>query len=64
LSNFFTKAAKAGVAFDDAATGQALVNFFNRGVSCGAITIEEATATGLRESDLQGKRFSQILAAR
>jgi len=64
LSNFFTKAAKAGAAFDDAATGQALVNFFNRGVSCGAITIEEATATGLQESELQGKRFSQILAAR
>jgi hypothetical protein len=64
LSNFFTKAAKAGAAFDDAATGQALVNFFNRGLSSGAITLKEAMATGLEESDLQGKSFRQILADR
>ena len=64
LSNFFTKAAKAGAAFDDAATGQALVNFFNRGLSSGAITLTEAMATGLEESDLQGKSFRQILADR
>jgi hypothetical protein len=61
LSNFFTKAAKAGAAFDDAATGQALVNFFARGLSCGAITSEEVNATGLNESDLKGKTFAQIL---
>ena len=35
LSNFFTKAARAGAAFDDAATGQALVNFFARGIELG-----------------------------
>jgi hypothetical protein len=61
LSNFFTKAAKAGAAFDDAATGQALVNFFARGLSCGAITSDEVNATGLKESDLRGKSFAQIL---
>jgi hypothetical protein len=64
LSNFFTKAAKAGAVFDDAATGQALVNFFARGLSSGAITIEEAMETGLRESELKGQSFLQILAAR
>jgi hypothetical protein len=64
LSNFFTKAAKAGAAFDDAATGQALLNFFNRGIRSGAITIDEALQTGLRESDFQGPTFRQILAAR
>ena len=64
LSNFFTKAAKAGAAFDDAATGQALVNFFVRGLSSGAITIDEAMETGLKESELKGQSFLQILASR
>lgn len=64
LKNFFTKAENAGAAFDDAATGQALVNFFNRALSSGAISIEEALQTGLREEELQGQSFRQILAAR
>jgi hypothetical protein len=64
LQTFFGKAERAGSAFDDAATGQALVNFFTRGVNCGAITIDEAMDTGLRESDLQGKSFTQILQSR
>ncbi len=64
LSNFFTKAARAGAAFDDAATGQALVNFFNRGLSSGAITLDEAMLTGLTESELQGPSFRQILVGR
>lgn len=64
LNNFFTKAAKAGAAFDDAATGQALVNFFNRGLSCGAITMREAAETGLSESEFDGRSFKQILKSR
>jgi len=64
LSHFFTKAAKAGAAFDDAATGQALVNFFNRALSSGAITLEEAMRTGLTESELGGLSFRKILANR
>ncbi len=64
LSNFFSKAAKAGAAFDDAATGQALVNFFNRALSCGAITIEEALQTGLAASEFNGPSFRQILSSR
>lgn len=64
LKGFFSKAEKAGAAFDDAATGQALLNFMNRAVSSGAITIEEATASGLRESELGGKSFRQILHER
>ena len=64
LSNFFTKAAKAGAAFDDAATGQALVNFFNRAVSSGAITIEEAMETGLSKSEFEGQSFRSILSSR
>ena len=64
LSNFFTKAAKAGAAFDDAATGQALVNFFARGLSSGAITLDEAMQTGLTESELQSGSFLKIFDAR
>jgi hypothetical protein len=64
LSNFFTKAARAGAAFDDAATGQALVNFFNRGLSSGAITLAEAMETGLEESEFGGRSFRDILSSR
>jgi hypothetical protein len=64
LSGFFSKAETAGAAFDDAATGQALLNFMNRAVSSGAITIEEATASGLKQSELGGPSFRQILNGR
>ncbi|MEO5739819.1 MAG: phosphoenolpyruvate kinase, partial [Vicinamibacterales bacterium] len=64
LSNFFTKAAKAGAAFDDAATGQALVNFFARGLSSGAVTLDEAMQTGLNESELKTGSFLKILDGR
>src|SRR3989440_2741055 len=45
LSNFVEKAAKAtlvGDVFDDAATGQGLLNYFLRAINCGAITEDEA----------------------
>ena len=52
LKNFVDKAAKAtlvGEVFDDAATGQGLLNFFLRAVNCGAISEEEAERrTGVR----------------
>ena len=50
--------------FDDAATGQALVNFFSRAWSSGAITPVELQETGLSPDDLQGGSFLQILANR
>ncbi len=64
ISNFFTKAATAGAAFDDAATGQALINFFARALSSGAITLDEAMQTGLTEAELKGGSFLKILRAR
>jgi citrate lyase beta subunit len=64
LKRFFDKATKAGAAFDDAATGQALVNFFARGLSSGAITIEEAVKTGMSESELRGGSFLKLIAGR
>jgi citrate lyase beta subunit len=64
LKKFFDKAARAGAVFDDAATGQALVNFFSRAWSSGAITPEELRETRLSPEDLQGRSFLQILANR
>jgi citrate lyase beta subunit len=67
LRNFVEKAAQAtlvGDVFDDAATGQGLLNFFVRGLSSGALTLEEARATGLTVEELQGRSFLRILEAR
>ncbi len=44
LKTFVEKAAQAtliGDVFDDAATGQGLLNYFLRGINCGAITEQE-----------------------
>src|SRR6266480_4790132 len=58
LRNFVQKAAQAtlvGEVFDDAATGQGLLNYFLRAVNCGAITEAEAISrTGLTLEDLRG----------
>lgn len=67
LKTFVEKAAQAtllGAVFDDAATGQGLLNFFLRGLNCGAITEEEALATGLTLEEIRGKSFVKILKAR
>jgi citrate lyase beta subunit len=67
LSSFVAKAAQAtlvGDVFDDAATGQGLLNFFLRGLSCGAIRESEALATGLTLPELQSRSFVKILAGR
>ncbi|GMU62053.1 MAG: aldolase [Myxococcaceae bacterium] len=50
--------------FDDAATGQGLLNFFLRGINCGAITEEDAAATGLSLEELRSKSFAAIAKAR
>ena len=67
LRNFVEKAAQAtlvGDVFDDAATGQGLLNFFIRGLSSGALTIDEARATGLTVEELQARSFLKILEGR
>lgn len=68
LSNFVQKAAQAtlvGDVFDDAATGQGLLNFFLRGINSGAITEAEALAmTGLSADDFRGRSFVRIMKAR
>ncbi len=67
LKNFISKAAQAtlvGDVFDDAATGQGLLNFFLRGINCGAIQEEEALATGITIDELRGRSFVKILKNR
>jgi citrate lyase beta subunit len=67
LSNFVGKAAQAtlvGDVFDDAATGQALLNFFLRGLACGAISDAEAQASGLTLDELRSRSFLKILSGR
>jgi citrate lyase beta subunit len=67
LRSFTEKAAQAtllGDVFDDAATGQGLLNFFLRGQNCGAILPEEASATGLRREEMQTRSFLKILEGR
>jgi len=68
LKNFVEKAAKAtlvGDVFDDAATGQGLLNYFLRAINCGAITEEEALSlSGLTLQELQSASFVKILKNR
>jgi len=58
------QATLVGDVFDDAATGQGLLNFFLRGINCGAFGEEEALATGLTVEELRGRSFVQILRNR
>ena len=67
LKTFVEKAALAslfGDVFDDAATGQGLLNFFLRGMACGAITENEALATGLSLEEIRSRSFLKILLGR
>ncbi len=67
LRNFVDQAARAtlvGDIFDDAATGQGLLNFFLRGINCGAFTEQEASATGLTIDELRSRSFAKILDRR
>jgi len=68
LKNFVEKAAKAtlvGDVFDDAATGQGLLNYFLRAINCGAITEEEALElSGLTLQELRTASFVRILKNR
>jgi hypothetical protein len=67
LKAFVEKAALAslhGDVFDDAATGQGLLNFFLRGIACGAITEDEALQTGLTIEEIRSHSFLKILESR
>lgn len=53
-----------GDIFDDAATGQGLLNFFLKAMNCGAISEEEATETGLTADEIRSRSFYKILQGR
>jgi len=65
LRNFIRMAAQAtmvGDVFDDAATGQGLLNYFLRAMSCGAIPESDIPAlTGLTLEQLHSGSFAKIL---
>ena len=64
----FPKAAQAtlvGDVFDDAATGQGLLNYFLRAINCGAIPEADAPGlTGLTLAELRSASFVKILNSR
>lgn len=67
LRGFVERAAQAtrvGNIFDDAATGQGLLNFFLRGIACGALAEHDALAAGITLEELRGRSFAKIVAGR
>jgi citrate lyase beta subunit len=67
LHAFIAKSGQAtlvGDVFDDAATGQGLLNYFLRALNCGAITEDEALATGLTLDELRSRSFVKIMKGR
>ncbi len=67
LQTFVGKAAQAsltGSTFDDAATGQGLVNFFRNGYRCGALTEDEVLAGGITIEELERGSFVEIVENR
>ena len=68
LKGLVEKAAQAkllGSVFDDAATGQGLLNTFLRAIQCGAISADQAhQLTGLDLEELSGRSFEKIVGTR
>jgi len=67
LRSFVDRAAIStltGDIFDDAATGQGLLNFFLKAMNCGAITEDEALETGLTIDEIRSRSFYKILEGR
>ncbi len=51
-----------GNVFDDAASAQGLLNFFIRGLDCGAISEKEILkTTGLSKTELKSGSFTKIM---
>jgi len=58
------EAARVGDVMDDAATGQGLLNFFLRALSCGAVDAAELEPAGLTPAELETRSFARILERR
>lgn len=57
------RASRVGAAFDDAATAEALVGFYRRGLAAGALDASDLEGVGLAPTDL-GAPFAAIVARR
>ncbi len=67
LKNFVEQASKAtlsGDVFDDAATGQGLLNFFFRALNSGAIDSEDVENAGVSVEEVQSGSFRKIVDLR
>ena len=67
LSGFMSQATQAtmlGNVFDDAASGQGLLNYFLRALSCKALRMEEVSEAGLTPEEIKTRSFTQILKKR
>ncbi len=67
LKNFLSQAARSTLhanTFDDAASGQGLLNFFIRGYNCGAIREDEIFNAGITVDELKLRSFSKIINSR
>ncbi len=67
LQAFISEAAQAtlvGDNFDDAATGQGLLNYFLRALSCQALLKEEVLNVGLKPEEIKSRSFLKILENR
>ena len=67
LHSFIEKAARASLSgdiFDDAATGQGLLNYFLRALNSGAINEQDIEATGLSLEEIRTRSFAKILEGR
>ena len=58
------RATLVGDIFDDAATGQGLLNYFLRALNSGAISEADIMETGLTLEEIRTRSFAQILKMR
>ena len=67
LRNLVEQASKptvSGDVFDDAATGQGLLNFFFRALNSGAIDPEDVEAAGVTVAEVRAGSFRKIIETR
>lgn len=67
LKTFMERAAQStliGDTFDDAATGQGLLNYFLKALNSGAISLEEVLETGLTLEEIRTRSFVKIIKNR
>ncbi len=67
MKHFLEEAGRAtlhGARFDDAATGEGMLNFFRRGLQCGALSVADAQSAGLSPEDLASTSILPVIQRR